>query len=500
VEAVLRQSTESFLTRASASLRLILAHSENLIIKIAGNVQKYRQNIISCQFRAMLLQFSVSNFRGLRDLQELNLSAKVSDKSLSENVVKPEYPGLKGRHWLKGAALYGANASGKTTVIEAMEALSNWVGNSAKTTDPEEAISYIEPYALDPDSAKEPSAFAIVFVEEGIRYEYRVAATRHLIHHESLRAWPVGKEQVWFERDWNPETGKHVFTPDNPTGLPRSRDIEQRTLRNMLYLSKAVAEARSEVEPVFRWLVRRFKFLDLSTRTSFGSGFTLKQLDGENKELKTKITEALRHADIGIVDAFAIEGAPLEKNFFEMLKVVDPKAFAEFRDKGATPKRMEPQLVHKGPKNSKVPLNWERESAGTHRLFSLIGPWLDILEKGYTVCIDEIETSMHPTMVRELLKLFFSQKENTGGAQIIFTTHNALLLDNTLIRRDQVWFTDKDDEGAVHLYPLTDYKPRGGESLIRGYMAGRYGAVPFIPRGLLGSFVPDNQAQEGEGR
>jgi len=117
----------------------------------------------------MLLQFSVSNFRGLRDLQELNLSAKVSDKSLSENVVKPEYPGLKGRHWLKGAALYGANASGKTTVIEAMEALSNWVGNSAKTTDPEEAISYIEPYALDPDSAKEPSAFAIVFVEEGIR-------------------------------------------------------------------------------------------------------------------------------------------------------------------------------------------------------------------------------------------------------------------------------------------------------------------------------------------
>ena len=93
-----------------------------------------------------------------------------------------------------------------------------------------------------------------------------------------------------------------------------------------------------------------------------------------------------------------------------------------------------------------------------------------------------------PDAVRELLRLFFCPKENPKGAQILFTTHNPLLLDATLLRRDQVWFTDKDAEGESHLYPLTDYSPRKGESLVRGYLSGRYGAVPFVPAGLLGSF------------
>jgi uncharacterized protein len=93
---------------------------------------------------------------------------------------------------------------------------------------------------------------------------------------------------------------------------------------------------------------------------------------------------------------------------------------------------------------------------------------------------------MHPSMATALLRLVFSKEHNPNGAQLLFTTHNPLLLDPTLIRRDQVWFADKDDEGSTHLYPLTDYKPRKGESLARGYLSGRYGAVPFIPSGLLG--------------
>ena len=105
---------------------------------------------------------------------------------------------------------------------------------------------------------------------------------------------------------------------------------------------------------------------------------------------------------------------------------------------------------------------WESESAGTRRLFELAGPWLDIVSNGYTVCVDELEASMHPLMVRELLRLFFSATENPKGAQILFTTHNPLLLDATLLRRDQVWFTDKDADGEAHLYPLTDYQSAQG--------------------------------------
>ena len=449
----------------------------------------------------MLLQFSVSNFRALRGLQTLNLAASNHDKSLPENTLSPELPGLKGKRWLKGVALYGANASGKTTLIEAMEALSDWVGQSAKTTDPEEPISFIDPFALDTASSESPTAFAIVFAVGKVRFEYRVAATTALVIHESLRAWPSSREQIWFERDWNPERASHDFSPDNPVGLPRNRDIEQRTLRNMLYLSKAVAENRKEVEAPFRWLVSRVKFMDLSTRSGVGGGFTLSQIDGKGEALKNKIMKVLKHADLGVVEALAIEKEPPNVETMKILQVVAPDMVKELEKSGEKrPRFREPQLVHQGPGNAKVPLEWKRESAGTHRLFALIGPWLDILENGYTICIDEIETSMHPIMVRELLKLIFSESENTGGAQIIFTTHNPLFLDGTLLRRDQVWFTDKDDEGVSHLYPLTEYQPRQDESLIRGYMAGRYGAVPFVPRGLLGTFaLSEEAAPEREG-
>lgn len=447
----------------------------------------------------MLLQFSVSNFRSLRGLQTLNLEASNYDKSLPENLLSPELPGLKSKRWTKGVALYGANASGKSTVVAAMEALSKWVGQSAKVTDPEEGISYITPFALDPSAAEEPTAFGIVFAVDSIRFEYRVAAMKSLVIHESLRAWPLGKEQIWFERDWNPETGNHDFTPENPTGLPRNRDIEQRTLRNMLYLSKAMAENRKEVEPAFRWLVSRFKFLDLSTRSGFGSGFTLRQIDGKDAKLKGRIMEVLKHADLGVLDALAIEKEP-DEAVLNILKVLPPEAMKSLRQGSEKPLLLrEPQLFHRGSSSTKVALDWEQESAGTHRFFALIGPWLDILQNGYTVCIDEIETSMHPIMVRELLKLIFNKSENTGGAQIIFTTHNPLLLDSTLLRRDQVWFTDKDEEGASYLYPLTKYQPRQGESLIRGYMAGRYGAVPFVPRGLLGTFSPIEELEVAQG-
>jgi AAA15 family ATPase/GTPase len=447
----------------------------------------------------MLLQFSVSNFRALRGLQTLNLAASNHDKSLPENTLSPDLPGLKGKRWLKGVALYGANASGKSTVIEAMEALSEWVGQSAKTTDPEEPISFIDPFALDAASAEEPTAFAIVFAVGEVRFEYRVAATKTLVLHESLRAWPASREQIWFERDWNPVKGAHDFSPDNPTGLPRHRDIEQRTLRNMLYLSKAVAENRKEVEAPFRWLVSRFKFLDLSTRSAVGGGFTLSQIDGKGEGIKRKIMNVLRHADLGIVDAVAIEKEP-DDDFLKFLQSLPNDISDAMKQRGEKrPRFMEPQLLHQGPGKSIIPLEWDRESAGTHRLFALIGPWLDILENGYTVCIDEIETSMHPIMVRELLKLIFRESDNTGGAQVIFTTHNPLFLDGTLLRRDQVWFTDKDEDGISHLYPLTEYQPRQEESLIRGYMGGRYGAVPFVPRGLLGTFSPmDETAPDKE--
>lgn len=430
----------------------------------------------------MLLQFSFSNFRTFRGLQTLNLVAGNRDKTLPENCITPSLPGLTGKllRWNKGAAIYGANASGKTTVLEALSALADMVKLSAKLTDPKEPIAQIDPFALDPAAAAEPTAFVVSFIQDGVRYEYRVAATRERIQHESLRSFPSVQEEEWFTRDWSEEAGGHVFGPEKPKTFKRDPLLEKRTLPNALHLSKLISENDKQVEPVFRWFKDRLRFLDLSARSRFGDGFSMRQF-AESTPLKERILALLRHADIGVTGASVREEPRDEAELQTILKLIPADKQEEFRKA----KWLQAELLHRGPGGVSLPLNWEVESAGTHRLFALAGPWLDVLQKGYIVCIDELETSMHPLMVRELLRLFFSDKENANRAQILFTTHNPLLLDPTLIRRDQVWFTDKDDEGAAHIYPLTDYEPRQGESLVRGYLAGRYGAVPFVPSGLL---------------
>jgi hypothetical protein len=431
----------------------------------------------------MILQFSVSNYRSFRKLNTLNLAASSQDKTLPSNCITTDLSSIAGKRWVKGVALYGANASGKTTILEALESLADIVKNSAKMTDPKEPITQIEPFALCSDQAKLPTAFAVVFVAENVRYEYRVAATRERIWHESLRAFPNKVEQLWFSRDWNAEVSSYIWTPERPTGFQRDQQLEGYTLSNTLFLSRAVASNRTELEPVFRWFKDRLRFMDLSARSSLGTRFTMKRVQGKSL-LRDQIIELLRHADLGVTDAHVIEDRPANDNSDQMFLNLPP----ETRERFLKERWLRPELSHRGSGDVNVRLPWESESAGTHRLFSLAGPWLDILSNGYTVCIDELETSMHPLMVRELLRLFFSPKENPKGAQILFTTHNPLLLDTTLLRRDQVWFTDKDAEGESHLYPLTDYSPRKGESLVRGYLAGRYGAVPFVPQGLLGSF------------
>src|ERR1035438_3273900 len=135
----------------------------------------------------MILQFSVSNYKCFRKLQTLNLMASSQDKSLPENCFVTDLPGLSGKRWTKGVAIYGANASGKTTILQALEALGMMVETSAKMTDPKEPIPQIEPFALAPGLSESPTAFAVSFVADGNRYEYRVAATRERIWHEELR-------------------------------------------------------------------------------------------------------------------------------------------------------------------------------------------------------------------------------------------------------------------------------------------------------------------------
>lgn len=426
----------------------------------------------------MIIDFSVKNHRSFRDEQRLSFVASNYVKELPGHLIDPALPGLDGLKLLKGLALYGPNAAGKSNVLNALHFLAVFVEKSATDFDEGDPTG-VEPFALSEDAAATPSEFALRFVVNGVRYHFALVLDRHRVLYESLSAFPKGKERVWYKRTWDEDAGAYTWEPERPTDFRRDSKLEGYTRQNALFLSTAAKWNNEQLAPIYRWFKFQLRFLRVNADfPALPPSITAEALrKGPNE--RNAVVRLLRHADMGILSAKAVEKELHREELPEGL----PEELASMFLKN---KRIEITLGHRGVAGREYPLPWDEESSGTQKLFTLAGPWLDVLENGYVVGVDEIESSMHPSMVVELLRLIFDSSTNAHGAQCLFTTHNPLLLDPTLLRRDQVWFADKDEEGATHLYPLTEYKPRKGESLTRGYMAGRYGAVPFIPEGLLG--------------
>lgn len=433
----------------------------------------------------MILDFTVKNFRSFREEQRLSFVASNYDKDLPGNLIDLALPGLDGVKLLKALAIYGANAAGKSNVLMAMVFLDHFIENSATDLDEGDPTG-VEPFVLCPECPKLPSEFGLRFVVDGVRYHFALILDKERVLFESLSAFPEGVERVWYERSWNEETASYDWSPQRPTGFKRDAQIVGYTRKNALFLSTAAKWNNEQLAPIYRWFKQKLKFLRLNSDFPLLSpGFTADYMARGANE-KNRVVSLLRHGDFGILSA--------RSHAHEIRKEDLP---AELPEEIVTEvlkkKRLEVVMGHRGAEGKEYPLPWEEESSGTQKLFSLAGPWLEILQHGHVAGVDEIESSMHPAMVVALLKLLFNPDQNPNNAQIVFTTHNPLLLDPTLLRRDQVWFADKDEEGATHLYPLSDYKPRKGESLVRGYLSGRYGAVPFIPNGLLTQEATDGK-------
>ena len=428
----------------------------------------------------MLIEFKVTNFRSIREEQTFSLVASNADKDLAPCVIERTLPGLAGVKYLKGAAIYGANASGKSNIISAIQFLSTFVKKSATKLQPGD-ITGAEPFKLDRESSNKPSEFEITFVAEGIRYLFGLVLTPQRVLEEYLVAYPKGVPQKWYYRTFNKEKGVYVWAKPS-TGFKSDKSLQDKTRENNLFLSVGSHWNHPQLMHVFNWFKNNLRFLPLNADALVHPTFTANLLTKQTHH--DRILNLLRSADIGVNDAQIQES---EISIDDLKKNLPPSLLAEIEANGELKpgKQVEINLTHKADDIDPVPLSFEKEeSAGTRRFFALIGPWTDILDKGYTVFIDEIETSLHPILVRELLKLLFCRENNPIGAQVVFTTHNPVLLDNTLMRRDQVWFTEKSPAGATHLYPLTDYQPRKDEARAKGYLAGRYGGIPFIPEGL----------------
>lgn len=429
----------------------------------------------------MLIEFKVENFRSFREIQTFSLIASNADKTLPSNVIMRDLPGLSNTKYLKGAAIYGGNASGKSNLLEAISFMGTFVSNSATQLKPEDEID-VQPFLLDKNSHNKATRFEITVQIRGTRYQYGFAATRERVMEEYLIAYPKGFAQRWFERRYNALEQAYNWS-NSTTHFPLDRALRDKTRPNNLFLSVGPQFNNEQLTVIYEWFRKDLRFLNLGGDIPFSATYTAGLLEAGEEARVSRIRKLLESADFGITGMSASHAEVLPKDLMPEHILVGP-SLLDIDTQEDILNLYEVKLSHHAEGIEDPFLNFSNESAGTRRLFALAGPWLDILECGYTVFIDELETSLHPILIREFLKLLFSEQINQHGAQVIFTTHNPFLLDNSILRRDQIWFTEKAPDGATHLYPLTDYQPRKSESLAKGYLSGRYGAIPFIPKGL----------------
>lgn len=401
------------------------------------------------------------------------MTASNYDKSLPENLITPGLPGLPDVRLVKAAALYGPNAGGKTNALMALQFL-RWLVVESATGQKPEAKLPVEPFGLDRESKEKPTILELTFIATNTRYELAVAVTKDRVVQERLLAYLNGRAQVWYDRVWNEETKQYDWSPEKPAGFERDPGVVAKTRENALFLSTAAQWNNEQVAPVYAWFAKKLEFLYMGADVVFFLHDVTARLVNSSGETRKLIARMLRSADLGLADV-EIKQEPT----------------------GRHSENWEVVFKHEAKGGVLIDMNWQDESAGTRRFFSVLGHWLELIQQGRVLCVDEIETSLHPTMVAELLRLLFKMTNAQSPSQLLFTTHNPLLLDMTLLRRDQVWFADKNQAGESFLYPLTDYKPRADESLVRGYLSGRYGAVPFIPHGLVGEPAAENIAEAG---
>jgi hypothetical protein len=359
------------------------------------------------------------------------------------------------------AAIYGANASGKTAVIKAFEFLADAVYFSHTRWQPDQRIP-LEPFAGDEPAL--PSEFSVDFLLDGIRHQYGFAASPQAILREWLYVYPKGKRQLWFKR----VEGAPISFGAKMSG--ENKVIEGLVRKNSLYLSAAAQNNHEALSPVYAWFAESESFeLGHEARGRRTLMLDAAQFCQEETDRST-IARLLSQADLGIA-ALNVEETERARTMKELSESLDsPSRIQTWR---------EVRLLHRFG-NRTIPFEAEQESSGTLAYLALLGPVVSLLKDGGVLWVDELDASLHPLMAIQIIRLFANPASNPRSAQLVFNTHDTNLLSSGALRRDQIWFTEKDSAGSSHLYPLTDFKPRRQENLENGYLQGRYGAIPFI--------------------
>lgn len=406
----------------------------------------------------MLVNFSVQNHRAIREKQTFWMLADEIDERLEPpyHVARTGFASVP--FVLRDACIFGGNGSGKTSFIQAMAFMSNLVRISNQR-EAEDEIG-IQPFIFHPKWKKSPSEFEINFIHKRTLYQYGLIATRNRILKEYLfnRPKPNGRWRNLFYREYIGGQKKYDWYV-NPKHIKGERNSWRNNTRpNALFLSTAVQNnAKGDITRAYDWITKRFNML--SMKNNPGISYTINRFS--DLAWKNKTLEFFREIDIDFSDIKVEEREVAGDDSEDKKKLVDI------------------EFVRNDHFNSPTALPYVLESSGTRALFGLSGPILDTLEKGNTIVIDELNLGLHPVALQSLVAMFCDPKINTKNAQIVFTTHDASVVENTFSEVDQVWLFDKDGKSlAASLTSLAQYEDSDTKNFSRDYLAGRYGGVP----------------------
>lgn len=456
----------------------------------------------------MLVQFSVDNFLSFDEEQIFSLVATAGEQHRTHLV--PETP-RRGSALLRAAALYGANGSGKSNFIQAMRFAKNLIVEGTRTG---QAIA-VRPFKLDKQTERS-SKFEFVLYAQGTLYNYGFRLDSRRIQEEWLYATPGKQEVKLFERTTSPEGNTEVTTGATLSGRrPKQKQflefVAQATRPNQLFLTQAIESNVAELKPLFDWF--QYTCLILSAEA------TSRDVEGRahtNPAFIGFLSRFLCAADIGIenvttreepfnFDRYVPEMPSVQRQEVKAIVAAMPKGYmTTVRSTSGERYALKPgehgepilirfDMQHRSKEGQHIPFEIHEESDGTQRLIHLLPALYSFQEDAERVVIvDELDSRLHPLVSRLVVQAAATEGNKS---QLVFTTHDTNLLDLELLRRDEIWFVEKDKGGASHLYSLAEFKTRADLKIEKGYLNGRFGAIPFIGNiELLTGHLEEEQA------
>jgi hypothetical protein len=420
----------------------------------------------------VLLRFRVVNHRSIRDECELSFVSASADDSLARATTLRDHDHAVSV--LPVIGIFGANASGKTNLLRALFDMRDAVRTSFAEWAAQPGVPR-QPFKLDPASSDETTLYEVDLMlgANPVRYTYGFELSDERVEAEWLHAYPEGRRVVWFDREaGRPEAegGEFLFprsnsqtAPSAVTGFQGQRDVLVPVTRpNALFLSTGATLNDPQLAALHRWFIDNLWLMTPGQDVKARSDWTQRMLADpkRGKNYRKWLVELLSVADLGI------SGIDIDRKSGEIA------------------------LRHRRSDGSDIALDFlGEESLGTHSWFAFLGPMLSVLDAGSVLLVDELDSSLHPTLAAEVVRLFQNPKSNPRGAQLLFTTHDATLLGSAVLdrplAREQVWITSKKTSGETELYPLAAAGPAEDEDLERGYLRGRYGGSPRVSVGEI---------------